>query len=173
VYIPPVVDLIDPTDLYVKAPIDEADVERVRTGLPVRITLDAFRDRSFDGTLTYVASYVQTTQEQNRTLPVEAAFDSTRLPDNLLPGLSADIEVILDAREDVLRIPTYALLEGDEVLVVRDEELVAVPVEVGLRNWETAEIRSGLETGDPVVVSLDRIEVKAGARARIESETSP
>ena len=173
VFIPPVLDLIDPNDLYVKAPIDEADVARVRTGLPVRITLDAFRGRSFSGVLTYVASYVETAQEQNRTLPVEAVFDSTLLPENLLPGLSADVEVILDAREGVLRIPSYALLEGDRALVVRDGALVSAPVEVGLRNWEMAEILSGLEEGDPVVVSLDRIEVKAGARARIESELSP
>ena len=170
VYLPPVIDLIDPTDLYVSAPLDEADVARVRPDLPVRITLDAFRGRSFPGILTYVASFVETQQEQNRTLTVEAVFDREDLPDNLLPGLSADIEVILDARENVLRIPTYALLEGGKVLIVRDDELKGVPVETGLRNWESTEIISGLSEGDPIVVSLDRQEVKAGVKAEIVSE---
>ena len=67
---------------------------------------------SFSGTVSYVSSFVETRQEQNRTLTVEAVFDERELPPNLLPGLSADLEVILDGRDDVMRIPTYALLEG-------------------------------------------------------------
>ena len=117
VFIPPVVDLIDPASLYLSAPIDEADVARIKVGLPVRITLDAFRGRSFAGTLTYASSFVETRQEQNRTLEVEAVFSDNPLPANLLPGLSADLEVILNARDDVLRIPTYALMEGNRVMV--------------------------------------------------------
>ena len=170
VLIPPVVDLVAPESLYVSAPLDEADVARVRLGQPVRITFDAFRGQSFPGTLTYLSSFVETRQEQNRTLTVEAVFDARELPPNLLPGLSADLEVILDAREEALRISSSALLEGEKVLLVRGNKLVEVPVQVGLRNWEYAEVLSGLEAGDPVVVSLDRPEVKAGARVKIASE---
>jgi HlyD family secretion protein len=170
VFIPPVVDLIDPDSLYVSAPLDEADVARVRSGLPARITLDAFRGRSFPGFITYVSSFVETRQEQNRTLTVEADFAERDLPRNILAGLSADVEVILDARESVLRLPTYALLEGRRVLVVRDRELVAADVQTGLRNWEFTEISSGLKGGDLVVVSLDRPEVKAGARVSVTAQ---
>lgn len=168
--IPPVLDLIDPQALYVSAPIDEADVARIRVGLPVRLTLDAFRGRSFKGKLTYVSSFVETRQEQNRTLRVEAEFEETHLPENLLPGLSADIEVILDAREKVLRIPTYALLENNRVLVVESGRLVERKVTTGLHNWSFTEILSGLAAGEPVVVSLDRPEVKAGARVTVSEE---
>lgn len=168
--IPPVLDLIDPDALYVSAPIDEADVARIRVGLPVRITLDAFRGRSFDGTLTYASSFVETRQEQNRTLRVEAEFQDRSLPANLLPGLSADLELILDARDRVLRIPTYALLENSRVLVVREGRLVEQKVTAGLHNWSHTEITAGLSAGDSVVVSLDRPEVRAGARARITGE---
>lgn len=170
VFIPAVVDLIDPQALYISAPIDEADVARLRVGLPVRITLDAFRGQSFPGTLTYVSSFVETRQEQNRTLRVEAVFAEKQLPANLLPGLSADLEVILEAREKVLRIPTYALLEGGRVLVVQDGRLVEKKVVAGLHNWSYTEITSGLSRGELVVVSLDRPEVKAGARVVIAGE---
>lgn len=168
--IPPVLDLIDPHALYVSAPIDEADVARIRVGLPVRITLDAFRGRSFAGTLTYVSSFVETRQEQNRTLRVEAVFGETELPANLLPGLSADLEVILDTRDNVLRIPTYALLENNRVLVVDAGRLVERKVKVGLHNWSFSEITSSLSVGELVVVSLDRPEVKAGAAATVTEE---
>jgi HlyD family secretion protein len=168
--IPPVLDLIDPEALYLSAPIDEADVARLRTQLPVRITLDAFRGRSFKGKLTYISSFVETKQEQNRTLRVEAEFEESQLPPNLLPGLSADIEVILDARENVLRIPTYALLENNRVLAVQNGRLVERKVMPGLHNWSFTEITSGLSCGESVVLSLDRPDVKAGARVTVTGE---
>jgi HlyD family secretion protein len=167
VLIPPVIDLIDPDSLYVEAPLDEADVAKIRPGLPVRITMDAFRDASFPGTLTYISSFVETRQEQSRTLQVEAMFSQAEFPANLLPGLSADIEVILDAVENVPRIPAYALLEGNAVLILERGRLVRRAVETGIRNWEYVEITGGLREGEQVVVSLDRPEVKAGARARV------
>jgi HlyD family secretion protein len=170
--LPPVLDLIDPTALYVSAPIDEADVARIRVGLPVRITLDAFRGKSFAGTLTYTSSFVETRQEQNRTLRVESEFQEHSLPQNLLPGLSADLEVILAVRDNVLRIPTFALLENSRVLVVENGRLVERRVTTGLHNWSQTEIISGLTAGDAVVVSLDRPEVRAGVRARIIGEVN-
>lgn len=170
VFIPPVVDLIDPQALYISAPIDEADVARLRVGLPVRVTLDAFRGQSFAGTLTYISSFVEARQEQNRTLRVEAEFKDSRPAANLVAGLSADLEVILEARDNVLRIPTYALLEGSRVLVARDGRLVEKKVSTGLHNWSYTEITSGLSAGQLVVVSLDRPEVKAGARVAVAGE---
>lgn len=167
--IPAVLDVIAPDSLYVSAPIDEADVADVRVGQTCRITLDAFRDRAFDGRITYVASSVATEREQSRTLRVEAEFLTRDLPTNLLPGLSADLEIILETRGGVLRVPTYALLEGDRVLVVEGDQLVARDVRTGLRNWEFTEAIEGVRSGDRVVVSLDRPEVVAGARVKVRA----
>jgi HlyD family secretion protein len=170
VFIPPVVDVIDPNALYISAPIDEADVSRLRVGLPVRITLDAFHGTSLSGKLSYVSSFVETREDQNRTLRVEAEFAGTDLPPNLLPGLSADLEIILDRRDTVLRIPSYALMEGNRVLTIANDVLEERKVATGLRNWSYTEIVSGLSAGEPVVVSLDRPEVKSGARVGTAKE---
>lgn len=172
VFIPQVLDLIDPDSLYVSAPIDEADIARIRVDLPVRITMDAFRNRDFPGRVSFVASYVETRQEQNRTLPVEAEFTGTEFPANVLPGISADVEVILDAHDDAVRVPTYALLEGNRVLVEVKGRLEERKVEPGLRNWEYTEILGGLAEGDRVVTSLDRPEVKAGVRVVVTAPGS-
>ena len=170
--IPPVIELIAPDAAYVSAPLDEVDVAKVREGLPVRVTLDAYPGRAFPGRLARIAPYVEDRQEQNRTFEVEVELDDREAARQLLPGTSADVEVVLQTRPDVLRVPSYALMQGDRVLVVRDGALVAVEVKTGLRNWDFAEVVSGLAPGDPVVVSLDRVEVKAGARARIEAEST-
>ena len=169
--IPPVFDIIDPSSIYVSAPLDEVDAGKVRPGQTARVTLDPYPNRSFTAHVTRVAPYVQDIQEQNRTLEVEVDFDDAGFARSLLPGTSADVEVILRSVEKVLRLPTYALLEGDRVLLFNGGHLVARQVKTGMRNWEFSEIKEGLSEGDPVVVSLDRAEVKEGVRATIRDET--
>jgi HlyD family secretion protein len=167
---PPALELIDLRSIYVRAPLDEVDAGKVRTGLPVRITMDALPGRSLPGTVTRVGAYVSEAQQQNRTFDIEVAFDDPAFAETLLPGTSADVEVILQAREGVVRVPTSAILQGGRVLVVREGGLVAVPVRSGLANWEYTEITDGLRSGDAIVTSLDRPEVKEGARVRVEPE---
>jgi HlyD family secretion protein len=169
--IPPVIVLYDDAATYVSAPMDEVDVARVRLGQPVRVTLDAYSGRPFSGRVTRVAPYVLDVQEQNRTFEIEAELADAGFARTLLPGISADVEVILNARDDVPRIPSYALLEGNRVLVVRDGTLASQPVKTGLKNWQFAEITEGLAAGEAIAVSLDRAEVREGARVSIAAET--
>lgn len=169
--IPPVMVLFDPAAIYVSAPMDEVDVAKVATGLPVRVTFDAYPGRAETGRVTRVAPYVLDVEEQNRTFEIEVSLDDAAFAGKLLPGTSADVEVILDRREDVPRIPAYALMEGNRVLVVREGRLEGIQVEPGLKNWEFVEIVRGLSPGHAVVVSLDRAEVKEGAEARVVAET--
>jgi HlyD family secretion protein len=169
----PVLDIIDPDAIYVSAPLDEVDVGRVHAGQPVRVTLDPYPDRSFPGTVSRVAPYVDDVKEQSRTFEVEVELEDRELARTLRPGTTADVEVLLRAKEGVLRIPSYALVEGTRVLVVRRGALVSVAVETGLRNWDWTEVTSGLAVGEQVVTSLDREEVRAGARATIADSAAP
>jgi HlyD family secretion protein len=152
---PPAVDVVDTSCIYITAPIDEVDAPRVREGMPARVTLDAFRDRSFRAHVRRVAPYVLDTEKQARTVEVEAEVDEAG-DALLLPGYSADVEVILDERADVLRIPTRALLEGRRVYVLEDGRVRAREVATGLGNWEYTEITGGLEAGARVIVTIDR-----------------
>ena len=106
--------------------------------------------------------------EQNRTVEIELELDDAAVAASLLPGTSADAEVILSAKDGVLRVPTSSLLEGGKVLVLENGRLVEKVLRLGLRNWDFTEIAGGLEEGARVVVSLDRPEVKAGAKARAQ-----
>ena len=163
--IPPIYDIIDPTSIYVKAPLDEVDAGRVTPGQPARITLDPFPGKTFAGHVVRVAPYVLDIEQQNRTLEIEVEFDDAAFSRTLLPGTSADVEVILKKKDDVLRIPAFAILEGDRVLVLDQGTLAGRPIKAGMRNWENAEVVDGLKEGEAIVVSLDRAEVKEGARA--------
>ncbi len=163
--VPPVLDLLDPGSIYVSAPMDEVDSARIAPGQAVRVTVDSLRGRSLEGRVTRVAPYVETTEQQNRTVEIEVELADAALARTLLPGTSADVEVVLDARDDVLRLPTAALLEGKRVLLLDNGKLADRQVETGLRNWSFTEIKAGLAVGDLVVTSLDREEIQAGAAA--------
>ncbi|GAB4267996.1 MAG: multidrug efflux RND transporter periplasmic adaptor MexH [Deferrisomatales bacterium] len=163
---PPAVDLVDDRCLYVSAPIDEVDAPAIRAGMAARIALDAFPGRSFPGRVRRVASYVLDVEKQARTVDIEVDFARAQDTAALLPGYSADVEVVLDARPEALRVPTEAVLEGHRVLVYRPEgTLEERALEPGLSNWEYTEVRSGVEAGEWVVLSVDREGVVAGARA--------
>jgi HlyD family secretion protein len=169
--IPAVIELIQPDAIYISAPLDEVDVRRVEVDQPVRVTLDAYPDREPSGRVTRVAPYVLDLEEHSRTFEIEVELDDAAFAARLLPGTSADVEVILDARDDVLRLPSYALIEGRRVLVVNQDHLVAREVETGLSNWAFTEIVAGLEADERVVVSLDRVEIVEGARVEVTAET--
>jgi HlyD family secretion protein len=175
---PPAIDLIDNSCLYISAPIDEVDAPSVKKDMPVRITLDAFPGETFEGQVRRIAPYVLEIEKQSRTVDVEAVFTNPDDYSRLLPGYSADLEVILNTRDNVLRIPTEALLAMEQagnkrqprvlVLPDGDDSLREVTVETGLSNWKLTEITKGLKEGDKVVVTLDRKGVEAGALVTLE-----
>lgn len=163
---PPTVDLVDGSCLYISAPIDEVDAPAVREGQRASISLDAFPNQRFPGFVRRVAPYVLDTEKQARTVEVEAEIENPRKY-NLLPGYSADVEVILENRENVLRIPSQAILDGKRVLVLDPATglLASRDIVKGVANWEFTEIRSGLAAGELVVTSVDREGVADGAAA--------
>ena len=163
---PPTVDLIDNSCLYISAPIDEVDATAVRTGMSARITLDAFPDQDFPGHVRRVAPYVLEVEKQARTVEVEAEIDNPEKYD-LIPGYSADVEIILDTRVDVLRIPALAVIDGEKVLLLNEQDQVIEErmIERGVSNWEYSEIVSGLDGSELVILSVDREGVEAGATA--------
>jgi len=168
---PPAVDLIDDSCLYVTAPIDEVDVARVRVGQPGNITIEAIPDRKFPGRVRRVAPFVLDLEKQARTVDVEVELLNPEDAKGLLVGYSADVEIILETRENVVRVPTQAIMEGNRVLVFGgdDQKLAERQIETGLANWEFTEVRSGLQAGDKVVLSVEREGVVAGARAVAEA----
>lgn len=169
---PPAIDLIDDTCLYVTAPMDEVDAPKIKAGQSVRITLDALPKQVLPGRVRRVAPYVSAVEKQARTVDIEVDFDTPEAG-KLLVGYSADVEILLEGRAQVLRIPTAALQEGGKVLVYNPDsgKLEERKVSTGLANWEYTEITEGLKAGERIVTSLEKEGVKAGATVRPDEHT--
>lgn len=169
--VPAAIDLLDPASIYVSAPMDEVDSARIKPGLEARLTVDSHRGRELPGHVLRIAPFVVDREEQNRTVEIEVDFEDPAFAATLLPGTSADVEAILERRDDVVRVPTPCVIEGKRALVLRQGKLEEVNLELGLRNWQFAEVVAGLAPGDRVVRSFDQPAIKAGALAYGKGES--
>lgn len=169
---PTVVDLIEPGCFYITIPIDEVDAPKVKVGMPVRIYLDAWRGRTFDGEVSRIGTYVIDREKQARTVDIELAFIEKKDLDDLLVGYSADADIIIKTHKNVLRIPSDALLDDTHILLFNPETnlLEKKAIEKGLNNWSYTEIIDGLATGDQLATSPGAEGVKEGALVKVALE---
>ncbi len=113
----------DLSRLQANITVDEADIGDVDEGMPVRFTVDAFPDREFDGRVSQVRQ--QGVAEQgvvSYTVVVEADNPGRQL----LPGMTANAEIVIEQRDDVLRLPNTALRfrPADPEIGARADELM-------------------------------------------------
>lgn len=163
---PPAIDLIDDTCLYVSAPMDEVDAPKLKAGQLARVTLDALPGQTFAGKVRRIAPYVTEVEKQARTVDVEVDFEEPPQL-QLLVGYSADVEVVVERRDNVLRVPTQAIRQGGKVLVLgADHKLQERSLQTGLANWAFTEVIGGLNAGERVLLSSDQDGVTTGMQVK-------
>jgi HlyD family secretion protein len=170
----PVFEIIDDTRLHVEASIDEADVGRVQPGQPATLTLDALPGKPVAAKVAKIGPAVRKDLKGARTLPidVDVADVKAAMAAGLKSGMSADVEIIVAEKPDVVSLPTNVIIGRGakrNVYKIVDGHAKLTQVEVGLSNWDKSEILSGVSLGDEVVANLnvkeleDGVPVKAGA----------
>ncbi|WP_030012183.1 HlyD family efflux transporter periplasmic adaptor subunit, partial [Brucella melitensis] len=138
--------------------VSEADISKLKPGMPVYFTLLGQPDKRFTGTLRQIKP---TPATDNNVVLYYALFDVPNPTGELMIDMSAQVYFVLGEAKDVLVVPTAALTDKQKggkpqvTVKVADESgtLVERPVKVGVRNRVLAEIQSGLEEGDRVVVT--------------------
>ncbi|ETN92665.1 Efflux pump periplasmic linker BepF [Gammaproteobacteria bacterium MOLA455] len=165
---PPAIDLLTDNCHYISAPIDEVDASQVAVGMPVRVTMDAFRERNFPAVVRRISTYVLDLEKQARTVEVEAELDSDEQMPVLLAGYSADMDIILDAKSSALRVPTEMLVDEKFVLMVnQDGRVERRELVLGLSNWHFSEVISGALEGDRIIGNIGTQAVVDGAEVRV------
>ena len=149
-------------DMYV----DELDIMNVRTGQEVKITADAFEGKEFKGAVTNVSLQSKASGGVTQ-FPVTVRIDDRG---DLLPGMNVTGEIILDKVENVIAVPSEALMRGDVVYVADPSVTEAigdvpagfreVAVETGMTDGDYIEIKSGLNGDEEVYV--ERVSGTAG-----------
>ena len=163
----PTIDVIESDCFYVIAPIDEVDAAQIQVGMPVRITLDAYGQEQFPGTVRRISTYVLDLEKQARTVDVEVDFDDKNDTVSLLAGYSADVEIILESKAEALRVPSEAVLDGGRVFVYESgsQTLKEMKLETGISNWLFTEVISGVLESEQVVTNVDQPGIADGVGA--------
>ncbi len=138
-------------DLIFDGNIDETEVGRLHVGLPVRITVGALQDLSFDAALEYISPKATESGGTN-LFEIKA---SVKVPSDVVirSGYSANAEIVLQEVHDVITLPESAIqFEGEQtfVYVMGTAGYEKRPVVAGLSDGVTIEIKEGLQATDKV-----------------------
>jgi|CXWL01.1.fsa_nt_gi HlyD family secretion protein len=148
--------LADMGTLEFHGTVDEIDVGKLTEGMPVRIQVGALPGKTVPGTLTRIAPKARE-KEGATVFDVEAAIDTAHGDVVLRAGYSANADVVIQEKKDVLLLPERLVtMDGDKASVEipgakPDAEPEKKEVEVGLSDGLNLEIVAGLAEGDKVV----------------------
>ncbi|HET6350642.1 MAG TPA: efflux RND transporter periplasmic adaptor subunit [Coriobacteriia bacterium] len=146
--------VVDLDALKFTAEVDEADVDRVKVGMNVDITLDAFPGETFASRVVRVNPVAQTTATGGTVFEVEIVLDATGK--DVLIGMKGDATIKVSSRKGAITVPVEALFsEGgtDYVYVVETNKLKKTEITVGATTDTEVEVLSGLEPGQVVALS--------------------
>jgi HlyD family secretion protein len=147
--------LANVSSMHFEGDVDESDMAKIHEGMPAKIFVDSYPDTVFSGTLTKIAP--QGLKEEgvvNFRVEANIAGDTGLLR----TGMSADVQLVLAERHDVLTLPEGAIIyEGDSTFVERVAEdteagSMRIVVEVGLSDGIKTEVTAGLSEGDDVIL---------------------
>ena len=175
----PIVSLTDLTELYANFTVTEKDSAQLQIGEPVRVAVDAYPGRSFEGKITTVEPQIAA---DTRNIRVQATIDN---PDHVLkPGMFTTTTVVLPDKPPVITVPETAVdytLYGDAVFLITEKKgadgktsltVERTFVQTGSRVGGRAEILRGLKAGDRVV-AVGQLKLQSGAAVVISTDPGP
>jgi membrane fusion protein (multidrug efflux system) len=176
----PIVSLQSLTPIYADFSLPQQELARLKTGMRVRVTTDAYPDRRFDGTLTTINPDLD---QSTRSVGLQATFAN---PDQLLrPGMFARVEVLLPEEQPVLVIPATSVLSapyGDSVYVIESKpgkdnakpELAVRQqfIRTGHTRGDFVSVESGLKAGERIV-SAGIFKLRNGMAVTENNDLSP
>ena len=174
-----IVTLTDLSTLYANFTVTEKDSAALKVGQTVRILVDAYPGRIFEGKITAIEPQIAA---DTRNIRVQATLDN---PEHILkPGMFATTTVVLPDKPAVVTVPETAVdytLYGDSVFLITEKKAddgktsltsVRTFVRTGNRVGGRAEILSGLKPGDRVV-AVGQLKLQSGGAVAISTDPSP
>jgi HlyD family secretion protein len=145
--------MADLDNVYVQTDVDETDMGKLKVDQPVTITVDAYPDRKFQGKVLKIAPMGKAVQNVT-TFKVTTVIEN---PSKILkPGMNASVEITAEDVRDVLVVENEAIMDSTNgkmvVPVIDGKPGNPMPVEIGVRGWDTTEIIFGAEEGDVLML---------------------
>jgi len=145
--------VVDPSSLYFSADLDETDLNRVTTGQPAHVTLDAFPDIEINSTISTI-SFAPKETTTGTTYEVKVGLKDVA-PNYLRLGLNGTVELVMDQVDNALTIPMTALTSkgsSSYVTVKNGKKYQEIEIKTGIQYNGVVEIKSGLGEADHVYI---------------------
>jgi len=161
-----ILKLPDPTQMQVKAKINESRVTLVRAGMPVLVRLEAFGDRISQGEVTKVNPYPEPGSWFSSQVKEYATYVKiTDPPEGIRPGLNAEVRVFVEQIPEVLQVPVQGIFEhGPDFYSVVRKSAEGQPlkhelrkIKVGSSNDKFVTIKEGLKEGEEVMLDARKL----------------
>src|SRR5438046_4905206 len=153
---------------YVRGAVNEEDVGEVKPGMKAKVQLYAYRTRTFSARVTSVQPAADPTTQRYTVV-----LEMQNPPDNLMTGMTGEMNIITGVHENALLVPTRALFV-DQALIVNHGIVNSRTVGLGFRTLDFTEVTGGLEEGNHVIVSdQDKFHAGETVRQRIISSPPP
>jgi RND family efflux transporter MFP subunit len=144
---------------YVRGEVDEEDVGEVKAGMEAIVQVYAFRTRQFRAKVSAIQPAADP-ETQRYTIVLELENP----PENLMAGMTGEMNIITGTHENALLLPTRALVV-DQALVVRHGLIESRTVKVGYRTLDFSEVLSGVSEGERAILS-DQDKLRPGRPVR-------
>ena len=131
-------------DFLIEFHVDELDIVKIKVGQKVLLRMDSYEDQVFEAEVSFVYPMMD---ERTRAFRVEAVF--TNAPQVLYPNLTLEANIIISEKKNVLTIPANYLIDDSSVLL---EDGSIRKVDIGLRDYSTVEILSGIDKSTKIVL---------------------
>ena len=154
----PFVQIVDPSSMVLNATVNQVDAEKLRLGMKATIHMDAYPDIELPGTLVGIGAMAKASTFRARfvgEIPVRIKLEKT--DPRVIPDLTGSAEIELSAERNTMLAPRSAVFaeeSGSYVFVQGPEGWIKKKVELGLPNFTTVAIKSGVQKGD--VIALQR-----------------
>jgi len=139
----PILRVEDLNELYIEVSLEQQGALRVKKGQPVEVVFESLRSQKFNGAVQYLFP------KNDEFL---AHIQIKDMPNNVLPGMTADLAIVVSRKDKALLVPISAVTNG-QVILLRNGKRQKIPVKIGGVDNQWAEVLDGdLRESDEIII---------------------
>ncbi|MBI4038432.1 efflux RND transporter periplasmic adaptor subunit [Candidatus Daviesbacteria bacterium] len=146
-----IAQIVDFSEIFFDTDIDETDISKISQGQSAQVSLDAYPDKNFAGTVSEIIPQTKTTSSGATVITTRINLSNPSI--NPIKGLSGQASIILSEAKNVLILPSEAVRDDNTVFVQTAQGLKVEKVETGIKSDTNVEVKKGLKVDENVLLN--------------------
>ena len=146
-----IAQVVDDSEIYLDAEVDESDIGKVYVGARANITLNSYPDKTFHGTVAQIIPNTKTTTSGATVVVTRIKLDEQTI--NFIANINGQSNIIVKEAPNVLTVPQDSVIEGKYVYLKEGNDYKKVEIKTGISSETDIEVTEGLQEGQEVVTN--------------------